>query len=158
MTSGRNAFAFLNGDWRVRHRKRLGRLVGSDEWIEFDGTCRAWELLGGEGNVDDNFLDDPGGAYSAATFRRTDPSTGLWWIWWFDSRFDELDPPVSGSFENGIGTFYADDELAGRPIRVRFTWSQITDDSARWEQAFSPDGGETWETNWVMKFERVLSP
>jgi hypothetical protein len=25
----------------------------------------------------------------------------------------------------------------------------------RWEQAFSEDGGETWETNWVMDFARA---
>jgi hypothetical protein len=54
-----------------------------------------------------------------------------------------------------VGTFYADDTLRGKPIRVRFTWSKITATSARWEQAFSPDGGKTWEVNWTMQFERV---
>ena len=46
-----------------------------------------------------------------------------------------------------------DDTFAGRPIRVRFTWSGVTTRTPRWEQAFSADGGETWETNWVMEFE-----
>ena len=45
--------------------------------------------------------------------------------------------------------------LEGRPIRVRFLWSRITDTSARWEQAFSLDGGGSWETNWIMDFTRV---
>ena len=27
--------------------------------------------------------------------------------------------------------------------------------AARWEQAFSADGGATWEVNWVMEFTRV---
>lgn len=154
-TVGRHDFAFQTGEWRVRHRKLKGRLVGSTEWIEFDGTCRAWELLGGEGNVDDHFLDDPNGAYHAATFRRTDPKTGLWSIWWFDPRFPTLEPPVVGSFKDGVGTFYADDRLNGRPIKVRFIWSGIDARSARWEQAFSADGGKTWETNWTMAFERA---
>lgn len=154
-TAGRHAFAFLNGEWRVRHRKLKGRLVGSTEWVEFDGTAKAWELLGGEGNVDENFLDDPAGPYHAATFRRTDPATGDWSIWWFDPRYEKLEPPVHGRFVDGVGTFYADDELAGRPIKVRFVWSGISRDRARWEQAFSPDGGTTWEVNWIMQLERV---
>lgn len=154
ITAGKHAFAFQTGDWRVRHRKLKQRLAGSTEWVEFDGTCRAWELLGGEANVDDHFLDDPAGAYRAATFRRTDPASGRLSIWWFDPRF-ALDPPVHGSFENGVGTFLGDDQLDGRPIKVRFIWSNITPTSARWAQAFSPDGGQTWETNWIMSFERT---
>jgi hypothetical protein len=59
-----------------------------------------------------------------------------------------------GSFANGVGTFYADDTLRGKKVRVRFTWSDITPTSARWEQAFSPDGGKTWEVNWKMEFKR----
>ena len=77
----------------------------------------------------------------------------MWSIWWFDGRTpSELDPPVTGRFENGVGTFYSDDTFKGKPIRVRFTWSNITAASAHWEQAFSADGGKTWETNWTTDF------
>lgn len=69
MPEGRHAFAFQTGDWRVRHRKLRGRLVGSKEWVEFDGTCRAWEVMDGQGNLDDHLIGDPAGAYRAATFR-----------------------------------------------------------------------------------------
>ena len=68
---------------------------------------------------------------------------------------EELDPPVRGGFRNGTGTFLADETYSGIPIRVRFTWSDVTPTSCHWEQAFSTDGGATWETNWVMEFERV---
>jgi hypothetical protein len=68
----------------------------------------------------------------------------------------ELQPPLVGKFENGIGTFFADDTFNGQAIRVRFIWNEITEDSARWEQAFSPDGGATWEVNWVMWFKRMV--
>lgn len=149
-------FGFQTGEWRVHHRKLKGRLVGSTEWVEFGGTCRAFEVMAGEANVEDNLLDDPAGSYRAAAFRRRDPDTGQWSIWWHDGRFPgSADPPVVGVFEDGVGRFFADDVLDGRPIRVRFVWSEIMADSARWEQAFSADGGETWEVNWVMRFERV---
>ncbi len=152
---GLHAFAFQTGTWRVRHRKLKSRLTGCTEWVEFGGTCTAWELQGGNANVDDNLLDDPAGPYRACTFRQRDPATGLWSIWWFDPRHPTLEPPVRGGFRDGVGTFLADDELGGRPITVRFTWSGITRDAARWEQAFSPDGGRSWETNWVMTFTRA---
>lgn len=148
-------FGFQVGDWRVRHRKLKSRLTGSTEWVEFDGTCTGSAVLAGDGSVEDQFLDDPSGPYRAAAFRRRNPVTNEWSIWWFDSRFQALEPPVVGGFEDGVGHFYADDVLDGRPVRVRFIWSEITSTGARWEQAFSADAGKTWETNWVMLFERV---
>ena len=148
-------FSFQTGRWRVRHRKLKARLAGATDWIEFDGTCDAWELLGGAGNVDDHWLDDPSGAYRAATFRRRDPASGDWSIWWLDPRFPAVDPPVHGRFAHGVGTFLGEGEHQGRPIKVRFVWSDITPTSARWEQAFSADGGASWETNWVMQFARA---
>jgi hypothetical protein len=152
---GLHAFAFMNGDWRVRHRKLKRRLVGETEWTQFEGTTRAWELMDGASNIDDNLLNDPAGAYRAVTFRRFDAATGLWSIWWADGRFTGIEPPVHGRFEDGVGTFLGDDTLDGRPIRVRFVWSEITPSSARWEQAFSTDAGASWEVNWVMTFERL---
>ena len=154
MTTGLHDFAFQTGEWIVAHRKLRRRLSGSNDWFEFGGTCRAWELLGGTGNVDDHRLDDPNGAYAAATVRRTDPATGLWSIWWIDPRFPGLTAPMTGRFDKGVGTFLGKDELAGTPIDVRFIWSRITPNFAQWEQAFSADGGANWETNWVMAFTR----
>jgi hypothetical protein len=153
-TTGIGDFGFLTGSWTIEHRRLRRRLVGETEWVTFYGTCEAWEMMGGAANADDNVLDDPNGPYRAATVRRFDPETRLWSIWWWDARFSRIEPPVQGRFENGVGTFLADDELDGRPIKVRFLWSQITPTSARWEQAFSPDAGATWETNWVMRFQR----
>jgi len=153
--AGLHDFAFQTGDWRVRHRKLKRRLAGETEWLEFDGTCRAWEVMGGAGNVDDHFLDEPGAPYRATTMRCLDPVSDSWSIWWFDSRFAELGPPVRGRFEGGAGTFYGDDMFEERPSVMRFIWSGITPAAAQWEQAFSPDRGATWETNWVMRFERT---
>jgi hypothetical protein len=151
---GCHDFAFQTGSWRVRHRKLRRRLAGSKEWFEFEGRCEAWEIMGGDGNIDDHFLDDPAGAYHAATFRRADPDTGEWLIWWADGRCAGLDPPMRGAFDGGIGLFYGHDRLEGRPIDLRFVWSREDPDAPRWEQAFSADGGRSWETNWIMHFTR----
>lgn len=146
-------FDFFHGDWHVRHRRLRERLAGCDDWVEFDGTCRTRSLLGGAGNVDDNVLALPDGAYRAVTLRSFDPATGHWSIWWLDGRHpDRLDPPMTGGFADGLGTFHCDDVFEGRPIRVRFLWRVADPDAPRWEQAFSVDGGATWETNWIMDF------
>jgi hypothetical protein len=148
-------FDFLVGGWTVEHRRLKHRLAHSYEWETFPGTCKTWLLLDGHGNVDDNVLHAPTGTYRAVTLRAFDPATKLWSIWWIDSRnAHHLDPPVVGGFRNGVGTFFAKDTFNGRPIVVRFIWSDISQNSAKWQQAFSDDGGKTWETNWIMNFQR----
>ena len=154
---GLHDFDFLVGRWRVHHRKLKERLANNHEWIEFDGTLSSQPLMGGYANVDDDVFEVPGGTYRGVAPRSFDAKTGQWSIWWLDSRTPTapLDPPVRGSFHNGVGTFYADDTFNGKPIRIRFIWSEITSTSCHWEQAFSPDGGKTWETNWIQDLKRA---
>jgi hypothetical protein len=149
---------WLVGRWTVRHRRLKARLAGSTEWEEFNGTSSLKITLGGAGTVDENVIALPSGTYHAVGIRAYDPKTKEWSIWWLDARYPTaIEPPVRGGFKDGIGTFTGDDTLNGRPIKVRFVWSRITATTAHWEQAFSPDGGATWETNWVMDFTRVRS-
>jgi hypothetical protein len=153
--SSAHDFDFFVGRWAVQHRRLKHRLAHSDEWETFSGTCETRIILDGQANLDDNVIELPEGAYRAATLRSFDPSTQTWSIWWLDARRPhQLDPPVVGSFTNGAGTFYANDVWNGRPIRVRFQWSDIAENSARWQQAFSDDAGKSWETNWLMDFKR----
>jgi hypothetical protein len=154
-TSTPHDFDFFVGPWQVRHRRLTERLTGCDDWEHFDGHTQMWPLLGGHGNVDDNLLHLPTGPYRAVSMRTFDAATGQWSIWWVDGRHPHrLDPPVVGGFAAGVGEFLCDDELRGQPIRVRFRWTRTDTPSPRWEQAFSGDGGRTWETNWVMDFSR----
>ena len=155
--SGVHDFDFFVGSWRTHSRRLKYRLAGSHSWEEFDGTIRSFSLMGGLANVDDTEFDTPEGIYRGVAPRAYDPKTGLWAIWWIDGRnpHGALDPPVKGRFVHGIGTFYASDTLRGKPIKVRFTWSQITPTTAHWEQAYSGDGGRTWETNWIQDVRRV---
>jgi len=147
---------WLVGKWNVRHHRLKVRLAGNTEWEEFKGTCTMWPTMGGLGNVDDNVLELPSGTYRAVGLRAFDPATQRWAIWWLDERNPtHIEPPVYGSFKNGAGVFLGEDTFNGNPIQVRFTWSEITRNSARWEQAFSPDGGASWEVNWKMEFSRA---
>lgn len=148
-------FDFIIGDWEVRHRRLDERLSGCTAWTEFRGTSSTRKILGGFGNVEDNLLCFPQGEVRAAAFRSFDPTSRSWSIWWLDGRAPHrLDTPVVGTFTHGIGTFYANDILNGRPIKVRFIWQADPAACPRWEQAFSADDGRTWETNWTMAFKR----
>jgi hypothetical protein len=150
-------FDFLVGRWNVAHRRLSGRLVGSNEWEEFDGECAMQKLLGGQANVDDNVLHAPAGTYRALTIRVFDPGARQWSIFWIDSRYppSRIESPVVGGFSGDRGLFFSDDVWEGRPVRTRFVWQIDDRDACRWEQALSPDGGVSWETNWYMDFERV---
>lgn len=154
--SNEHDFDFLMGHWRVQHSRLRERLVGNTEWQQFEGRCTMRSLLGGFGNVDDNWMDLPGGEYRGVGLRSFDPSNGRWAIWWLDARNPHLiDVPVVGAFENGVGSFYADEVIDGKPVRVRFMWLDTQTESPRWEQAFSADGGQSWEVNWRMRFVRA---
>jgi len=149
-------FDFIIGDWRVRHRRLKERLCGCAEWEEFEGLSSTSKTLGGFGNIEDNLISLPDGPYRAAAFRSYDASAGAWSIWWLDSRIPGvLDTPVVGRFDDGVGVFFADDTLRGRPIRIRFTWHSNAGGQPRWDQAFSDDAGATWESNWQMEFARL---
>ena len=154
---GLHDFDFLVGRWRVHHRKLKVRLANNHDWIEFEGTLYSQPLMEGYSNVDDLMLNVPGVPYRGVALRSFDTKSQQWSIWWLDSRTPQgpLAPPMKGGFKNGVGTFYGDDILNGKKVLARFLWSDITPTSCHWEQAYSPDGGKTWETNWVQDIRRV---
>jgi len=145
-------FDFLLGRWHVANRRLRRRLAGSDDWEEFAATAVAQPILDGFGNQD-VFTTEHDGGFVGMSFRFFDPERQRWSIYWADSRRPgELDPPLFGQFDGEAGVFHGEDVFRGRPILVRFIWSGMTTPTPRWEQAFSDDGGRTWETNWVMDF------
>lgn len=155
--AGAQDFDFFVGNWTIRHRQLRRRLAGDTEWLTFEGMASMRKFLGGLGNFDETEILSPRGQYQGATLRLFDPDTALWSIYWMDSRDPRLDTPMVGRFDNGIGLFYADEDFEGRPIRVRFIWTPVSADRCTWEQAFSPDAGASWETNWFMEFTRIKS-
>jgi hypothetical protein len=151
---GSRDFDFWIGRWRIRNERLVKRLQGCTEWEAFEARGRAWLLPGGLGNMDE-FRTDHWPGFVGMSLRLYDPRTRQWSIYWVSNQKGVLEPPVVGSFAGGLGVFEGRDELDGRPIVVRFTWSGITGPAVRWEQAFSPDAGRTWETNWIMVMTRV---
>ncbi|GHH88162.1 hypothetical protein [Streptomyces capitiformicae] len=162
--SSAHDFDFFHGDWEVRHRRRTDFLDPDSDWEEFPSTSRCRPLFDGAANIDE--IDMPYLGSKGLTLRLFEPDTGLWTLNWSSSRSGRLFPPVAGRFEGGRGEFYGDDTLPhsrlrssggtpiGKDVRVRFVWSGVSATSARWEQAFSLDDGETWLTNWTMDFTR----
>jgi hypothetical protein len=150
--NGIGDFDFLVGSWDVRHRRLRQWLAGCADWDEFGSTTQGWSLFGGAGNVDEISVPERG--FTGLSLRLLDPARGDWSIYWANSRDGRLQPPVTGRFRDGVGLFHGDDVHEGKPVRVRYTWSDITPASARWEQAYSANGEQTWEVNWIMEFTR----
>jgi hypothetical protein len=152
---GRNDFDFLIGTWKVHHRALKKRLKESTDWDEFDGDTVSRKILDGLGNMDENIIHRETGPVHAITLRLFNPESKEWSIYWSTNLTGTLDVPMMGGFRDGRGEFYSQEVFEGRHIYNRFIWSKITVNSCQWEQAFSSDGGKTWETNWIMEFERV---
>jgi hypothetical protein len=155
---GAHDFDFYFGRWRVHNERLKERLAGSTDWQHFDAIQECRPILGGLGNLDEFVTDEFGPSlFTGMTLRLYDRATRQWSIWWASNRKGGLEPPVSGTFVDGVGRFEGDDTHDGIPVRVRFIWSDIETNSARWEQAFSADGGRTWETNWRMHMTRLAA-
>jgi hypothetical protein len=154
---GKHDFDFLPGRWNVRNRRLVDMLdPACDEWEEFAATSDAEQMLGGYGNLD-HFVT---GDYEGFSLRLYSPEEDLWRIWWSSTRRPgRLDPPVEGRFsaDGATARFETDDVLDGVTLKMRFDWSEIAGDSARWDQAFSFDDGKTWKPNWTMWLSRDSS-
>lgn len=149
-----NTFDFFVGNWTSKQRRLREVLVGSDDWYEFSGITRCWSVLDGAGNIDE--VTFPTLGFGGVTMRLYNSETDEWSLYWAGSKTGLSLPPVVGRFEeDGCGRFTADEEFRGKQIKVRYLWSEITDTSCRWEQAFSTDDGATWEPNWVSHFTRT---
>ena len=155
-------FDFYMGHWRIENKRLVKRLAASTEWETFEATAHARALPGGIGNYDDFIAEKWRPGFVGMSFRVFSPISKKWSIYWLDNKTGGLDPagrltvPVVGEFKDGVGVFTGDDEFEGKPIIVRYIWSNITASSARWEQAFSADGGKSWEINWVMNQTRTV--
>lgn len=154
-------FDFLVGSWTSRQRRLRKRLQGCDEWETFVATSTVQHLPGGVINFDTMAAEDWRPGWVGMSLRLFNPATNLWSIYWLtnegggiDPKSGQLEPAVVGRFRGEEGVFEGDDVFEGRPIRVRLLWQRQGADRARWQQAFSDDGGRSWEVNWVMDFQR----
>ena len=152
-TGDMHDFDYFVGGWTTQQRRLKARGAGSTEWEEFPTTLCMTPYLGGLATVDEMYM--PTKARAGLTLRTFDLQKHQWSIYWVSSATGRLDPvPVVGGFDGSRGEFYADEEENARPIKVRYLWTKLDHDHARWEQAFSYDN-KTWETNWIAMFIRV---
>ena len=149
---GQHDFDTLVGTWKF-HLKRLNRrLAGSTEWVEFDGTTVCRKVLDGRAEVEEMNVEsaDKHTHIRGMALRLYNPEAHQWSIYWVNGADGVMEQnPMVGEFNNGRGEFYNQQVYEGRAIYVRFIWSGIDTNSPHFEQAFSGDGGKTWETNWI---------
>ncbi len=155
--SGRTGdFDFLAGRWSIKNRRLKQRWVPAAQqaWELFDGDSTCWTVLGGKGSIEE--LRIPVGEPRGLGIRLLDVERGWWSDYWTGTGSGVAVSPMWGEFKDGAGTFVATDDRDGDiVIHSRGVWDRITPTSCRWHQAFSRDGGKTWEDNWFMDWTRV---
>jgi hypothetical protein len=154
---GSHDFDFLIGDWKAHVRRLPDRLNNSNAWIVYDGISNHHKLLDSNANFEEFNVTstDKKLTIKAQTLRMYNPTTHQWSIYLVDLDAGTIDtPPVVGSFTGNRGEFYHQELWAGRVILVRYVWLNLSPTSARMEQSFSPDGGMTWEVNWICELSR----
>jgi hypothetical protein len=151
---GQHDFDFEFGSWHAHLRRRLHPLTGSNEWVEYDGTSVVRQIWDGRSNLGELEVGNATTHIEGLSFRLYSPQAHQWSIYWANSQDGALGTAMIGQFANGRGEFYDQEQFAGRAVFVRFIFSDITPTSFRLEQAFSADGGRSWEANWITTFTR----
>jgi len=155
--TGVHDFDWDIGTWATHQRRLVHPLTGSTKWVDYHGTDVVRKIWDGanSGLIE---ADGPAGHLEIYTLRLYDPQSHQWNISFTNPAVGSLGTPVTGEFRNGRGDFYDRETYNGRSIRVRFSVFDITPDSCHFEQAFSADGGRTWETNFIVTETRVKNP
>ncbi|MDT8998095.1 hypothetical protein RQP53_02275 [Paucibacter sp. APW11] len=147
-------FDFLAGQWRIQNWRLP---PGATQWDRFEGEARCWTILDGAGSVEE--LRIPARQFSGMGLRLLERETERWGDFWVSGRSGVLTTPgLQGSFEQGVGLFWAEDgdaNVAGQREIALGVWDRIDARSCRWRQAVSSDGGRSWAQNWVMHWQRV---
>jgi len=152
---GQHDFDFEIGTWKTRFSRLLHPLTGSKTWTEYEGTSVVREVWKGGANLVELTADGPEGHFEGLSLRLYNPQSRQWSLNFSNRSAGTMSPPTIGEFKNGRGEFFSQETLNGRAILVRFVVSPITPDSCRFEQAFSEDGGKTWEVNWIATDTRM---
>lgn len=154
---GRNDFNFTYGTWRTHYRVLKDRLVGSHQWYECHGTSVFSPIWGGNGNLEEGEMKCPNRYTVLMTLRLYDAQTHQWTLWWGTKKLGMPPPPQVGHWgANGVGDFYSYDKWKGTPVICRYRWT-VVNGAIHFEQAYSTDGGKSWEVNWITDAERVSS-
>jgi hypothetical protein len=152
---GQHDFDFEFGSWTAHLSRLLHPLTGSTTWVKYQGTSVVRKVWNGRANLGELEVHGPAGDIEGLTLRLYNPQSRQWYISWANNADGLLGQPMIGGFKNGRGEFYDQESLNGRAIFVRFIFSGMTAKSFRLEQAFSGDGGQSWEVNWIADFTRA---
>lgn len=146
---GQKDFDWEIGSWTTHLKRLKSPLSGSTTWVEYRGTSEVRPVMGGRANLVELKVEGPAGRIEGASLRLYNPHARQWSLNFASAGGGVLTPAPIGAFHKGCGEFYAQDSWEGRAILVRFVISDITPNAARFEQAFSTDGGKSWELNWI---------
>lgn len=152
---GSRDFDFEIGTWTTRLERLQKPLSGSTNWVRYEGTSVVSKVMDGHANLVELKVDGPAGRIEGLSLRLYNPETRQWTLNFANIRDGQLTVPMVGKFVDGRGEFYAQDTLDGRAILTRFLISKVDDDIWRFEQAFSPDWGRSWEVNWIATDTRM---
>jgi hypothetical protein len=151
---GQHDFDFDFGTWKTHSSRLLHPLTGSTTWVDMDGKTVVSKVWGGRANLAEFKADGPAGHLELLSLRTYNPTAHQWSLAFATPNVGMLGTPSVGQFKDGRGDFYDQEPINGKSVLVRFSIWGITADTAQSEQAFSDDGGKTWEVNWINRYTR----
>lgn len=150
-----HAFDWQFGLWNVHMRRLLHPLTNRATWTNLDGTVKVSKIWNGRANLAEIVAAGPASKLEILALRIYLPQSHAWTLAFAGSSSGQLQPPMYGTFKNGRGTFYDQEDVHRRAVWYRFEFFDATPNAAKDAEALSVDGGKTWVPDFYNVHSRV---
>lgn len=145
-------FDFWIGQWDVNLKVKQG----DGSWKgEHQAVATIYPILGSKAILE--LWDESEDGILGYSLRYYNNEKKYWDLWlnWPTSNQSSMSS-LEGNFKEGRGDFFSEYVDSNGVKRIsRYSFYDITENSLQWQDGYSRDEGKTWDSNWIMEFNRT---
>ena len=147
---------FNLGKWHTSIRRYADPFSAPSHFASLEGTVTVRPVWNGKALLEEIEADGPNGHWQGLTLFLYNPQSGQWSQNYANAAQGHFEAAATIGEQRGRDIeLYSTDTAGGRAILVKGLWSEIEPDSHRYTEAYSDDGGRTWQTAFDARLTRI---